>query len=1009
MSDVMNDPNTTESSDFVFRRLVESFQFLGRERDGLWWAFILGVILAVGVFYVIWMYVRDGRTIGWFWGSFLALLRLAVYSVLAAVFLLPAMQSWSETRTHSKVVVAIDATTSMTQTRDDIPTEAVPYDKLQTRQDKVINFLADTNTAFLKRLMSRNPVTAYRWGLGADEDFRVYQDERWWDRKEWEEFTRSSTSPNRPQGRDITREDWIAWVKPAFTEQPPENASDDERKAFLERQGRLKRLFAGTNVGESALGVLTREINNMVQGVVVFTDGRSTQHSPQAFQDLADRAKRAKIPVFVVAVGEDRQPVRIDIADARGPDATRPEDPFPVSIDVTGEGLAGRETTVYLDIYKPGKKPGKDQPDKVLEKRVTFKANTTPPRAEAEFPITPADFGEVPRPREDGPEEKKDDKKDEKRDEKPASASGKPELAEGDWLFVPRVPKDNAEIFAAREHTREPVVVKVIKRPMRVLVLTSVASREYQFVRTLLVRESDKKRLELSIYLQPIPGQPRRTGIVQDVPPDRMLTRFPDRLDVKDTTDAVYNLASYDVIVAFDPDWTELTKEQAGMVEQWISQQGGGLIVVAGPIHTLELARPGASGVRVGGDPTRLRPILDLYPVILKDARLEKERNTNDPVRLRFPGYNPEMEFLKMDEENPGANALDAWTEFFMGPKGNEGNRVLRGFYGFYPVQKAKDGAITVATFSDPFVQDAAGREQPYLVLQPNYGRGRVVWLGSGEMWRLRQYREVWHERFWIKLARYASQGSVGGSTRRIVLNMGKTFPAGKYAEVQAQMFGRDLKFLPPTSRPKLTLRLPTGVSDKEIPTEYDMKPRQSAGEWEGWFTARFPVYSPGEYQVDAHLPDSNEVRSGKFTVVEVNPELDNTRPDFAALYELASEADDVLARLDDQMKAELRKALQRFKPPEKPGEKSAAADRDKLRLVFDLKTAEMIPECMQTRQNTVRNRGKVEDLWDRGWTMWIDDQGTEQERPAKFSFVLAAVVGLLSIEWLTRKLLRLA
>lgn len=1049
----MND-NTTQQIEYVSRRLDESFNLFGREVEGRVWLWILIPLLIIGAVYVVWMYVRDGRSVGWLWAGFLGLLRLTVYAILAAVFLLPAIQTWEESKTQSKVVLATDTSLSMTQTRDDIPSEAVPYEKMKTRQDKVLDLLTDPNVAFFKRLMERNPVTVYRWGLGVDEEFLVLKDGRKWTRKEWEQLTRGTGDEPRPEGVEMTREDWTAWLKPTFDQAPPDSLKDDEKKTFTERQERMKRLFAGTNVGESALGVVTREINNMVQGVVVFTDGRSTQGAPQAFKDLRERAQRAKVPIFVVAVGEDRLPVRIDIADARGPDAARPEDPFPISVDVTGEGLPNREVTVYLDVYKPGQKPGKDQPFKTLEKRVTFQP-ATPPLAKAEFPIAPEEYGEVPTEKPDEPD---GDKPATKPGDKPAPRSNKPELAEGEWSFVPRVPKDKSEIFAGKEHTREPVVVKVIKRPMRVLLFTSVASREYQFVNSLMIRESDKKRVELSIYLQGIPGQSRRTGIVQGVPPERMLTRFPDRLDTKDNEDRVYNLANYDVIVAFDPDWTELSKEQASLVEQWVSQQGGGLIIVAAPIHTLELARPGAGGGPRSADTAKLKPILDVYPVVLKDARLEKERNSADPVQLKFPGADPDMEFLKLDDEDPKKNPLDAWKEFFFGPKG-DGNRVLRGMHGFYPVARAKDGCVTVATFSDPLVQDAAGKEAPYLVLQPRYGRGRVVWLGSGEMWRLRQYREVWHERFWTKLTRYASAGSVGQGTRRIIPNVGRTFPAGRHVEVQAQMFGRDLKPLSMNAKPKMALKLPTGVSDKEIPLEYEMAPKASPGEWEGWFTGRFLVRSPGEYTLEMRLPDSNEVATSKFTVIEVNPELENTRPDLNALYELASEADDVLARLDDAGRANLMRALSRFKPvTTTPGEKAAGGDKDKLRLVFDLKTAELIPDCMQSRQNIVRNRGAVQDLWDEGLPLWQTLFGaaalfglvagvllvvalimlamgqpvqglligmgmtlllavasvagafyTRGNPGLTMSIVLVAIVALLSVEWLTRKLLRLA
>ena len=379
-------------------------------------------------------------------------------------------------------------------------------------------------------------------------------------------------------------------------------------------------------------------------------------------------------------------------------------------------------------------------------------------------------------------------------------------------------------------------------------------------------------------------------------------------------------------------------------------------------------------------------------------------------MRLRFPGATPEMEFLKLDDENPGANPIQAWNEFFLGPKAAEPSRVIRGMFGFYPVQK-KEGCITVATFSDPLVQDAAGREQPYLVIQPQYGRGRVVWLGSGKLRRLRGFHEVYFDRFWLKLGRYASSGSVGQGTRRIIPNMGKTFAAGKFVEVQAQMFGRDLKPLTQNSRPTMSLKLPPGLIDKSQQTEFEMSARSTPGEWEGWFVARFLVKHPGDYQLEMRLPDSNEVSVSKFTVVEVNPELENTRPDFEAIFDLASEADDVLARVGDEaMKNQIRQALQKMRPPEKVGDKPApAGERDKLRLVFDLKSAELIPECMVTRQNVSRNRGPVEDLWDGGWTMWTENAGSANEQPVKFSYVLAAVVALLSIEWLTCKLLRLA
>src|SRR5262249_37993163 len=139
--------------------------------------------------------------------------------------------------------------------------------------------------------------------------------------------------------------------------------------------------------------------------------------------------------------------------------------------------------------------------------------------------------------------------------------------------------------------------------------------------------------------------------------------------------------------------------------------------------------------------------ILDLYPVVLQDNRiLDLERNSADPWRLNFPGATPEMEFLKLDEkeDKEATSRLPGWAEFFNGddPNAKEGPPV-RGFYSYYPVEKAKEGAIVAATFTAPRARLLSGQEQPYLVLDLFSRKGRTVWLGSAEMWRLRQYREA--------------------------------------------------------------------------------------------------------------------------------------------------------------------------------------------------------------------------------------------------------------------------
>jgi RNA polymerase sigma factor (sigma-70 family) len=286
-------------------------------------------------------------------------------------------------------------------------------------------------------------------------------------------------------------------------------------------------------------------------------------------------------------------------------------------------------------------------------------------------------------------------------------------------------------------------------QPLRVLLFAGAPTREYQFVRALFVNQTEKKKAELSIYLQS--GGPRA---VQDVPPERMLRKFPTRWDSREKEDAedrFGNLARYDVLIAFDPDWSELTEEQAKLMEKWVDLQGGGLIVVAGPVGTYHLCPEVAD--------RKLKPLLDLLPVRLKDSR-EKEttRDTSEPWSLDFPNTEP---FLDLDEKSK--DPLSGWSEFFFGKKRDDWrkteDRPLRGFYTAYPVKSVKPGAVVLATFRDAKARIQEGdklRDLPYLVTAPR-GKGKAIFLGSGETWRLRQYREGYSERFWSRMARYAA------------------------------------------------------------------------------------------------------------------------------------------------------------------------------------------------------------------------------------------------------------
>jgi hypothetical protein len=997
-------------NEYVFRRLEEPFNLFGRDLNPLWRLAFLLPLLAVAFMYAGWMYFRDGRSVGWAWASFLALLRCAVYIIIALAFLLPAAQAWSETKQQSRVLIIWDVSPSITQLRDDPPTAEIPFEKIPTRQDKVIAFLTDSKTDFMGRLRKNNLTAGYRFGRLLDENFEIFDradaSNQHWTTLEWEDKERDKdgTQEHVPATPEWGREEWEKWLKPLMevSTEKLENASKEERKAINDLLDKNKEHFSATNIGDPLLNVLNREEKKLLQGIIVFTDGQSTEGGPAALKDLGERCRKAKIPIFVVALGEDRPKVRLDISDLRLPKQARPEDEYRAEVIVTGEGMAGESVDVILEVYRPSNPKEKIE----LEPQKIQFGPGQPPHATATFTIKPSLFKPAP-------------------SEKPTD-SKKPEYEVGEWKFIAKVMKDKREIFKDKEHRSDPGIVQIVKRPLRVLLFASAPTREYHFVRTLFVRETEKKRADVSVHIQPPPDRPEvRDGVVNDVPKDQLLKVFPttftDEIEGGADTNKYLNLGMYDLIIAFDPDWTRLSEAQLNMVKMFV-ERGRGLIVLGGPINTLQLAPSGAAEDKPRNE--TLKSIFEILPVVVDDSRTQEiDRKTDEPWRLNLPAFAADLEFMRLeegdakkDDKPPDPNPLKPWELFFFGEEGDAGGKgaVVRGMYNFYPVRRAKDGAQVVATFGDPSAKLTDGKEMPYIVYM-SYGSGKVCWLGSGEIWRLRQYKEAYHERFWAKLGRFIGSGSLTQLNRRINTIHGRTFQANTYVPIDAQILGKDLKPLNEKAKVELTLTLPQGASEKEQKYAMVKKPSTAETEWNGYFTVRSAdgkygmfVKTPGEYQYKIDVPDTKDSDSGKFVVKESNPELDNSRPNFQVMYnELASEAEEYLRRVkSDKDRKEIVARLQRprLALADKDGKKEAeAAQDDKLRFYFDLNNAELIPKCIGTDYRETKSKGKAEDLWDGGFPT------TGDRKDRWFSWTLAIIVGMLSLEWLSRKLLRLA
>jgi hypothetical protein len=473
-----------------------------------------------------------------------------------------------------------------------------------------------------------------------------------------------------------------------------------------------------------------------------------------------DAAKDAEIPIFTIGLGSDRRPVNVRISDVIAPQRAFPGDSFHVTGYIQAQGLSGR--TVTVELYS--KDSANDESAGLLEdsQRVTLG-----PDGE----VLPVKF--------------------ELSSEEPARRTYR-------LAVVP--PRDDRN---ASDNYQE-FDVDVVDQENRVLLFASGASREYRFLRNQLRRDDS---VVVDVLLQSA-----RPGISQDA--NEILDDFPITKE---------EMFQYDAIVAFDPDWTALSAEQIDLLETWVAEKAGGLIAIAGPIHTATWASQASM--------TKIR---NLYPVQFQ-RRLtldDSDFGSKEPWPIDFTREGTEAEFLWLDDD--AVQSQVAWVAF-------------SGVYGHYAVKGAKPGATVYGRFSDP--ESGLGDDLPAYFAEHLYGSGRVFYMGSGEMWRLRAEDVAYFEKLYTKLIRHVSQGRLlRGSSRGVLLVERDRYQLGDTVVVRAQLYDANQDPIQADSvtlqvvRPDTTTEAVTLKADKQRP---------------GQFNGQFTVLQERGYQLVLPIPET--------------------------------------------------------------------------------------------------------------------------------------------------------
>jgi len=628
----------------------------------------------------------------------------------------------------------------------------------------------------------------------------------------------------------------------------------------------LKPLGTETRLGDALAAVLNDKSGGPLAGIIAFTDGG--QNLGVDPLAVAEAAAEAQAPIVTIGVGSTDPRRNLRVQEVIAPSRAFPNDKAVVRVLVQGEGYAGR--TFEVELYaREGAAGAAGGPVRIAHEPVTIQRDgeTVP----VQFDIEPAEVGRLE--------------------------------------LEARIVAPDDDQYA--EDNQGAAEIEIVDSSTRVLLIASGATRDYRFLRDQLRRD---EHAEVDVLLQLSPP-----GISQDA--DKILTSFPSSKE---------ELFEYDSIVAFDPDWTQLDAQQVDMLEQWVAEEAGGMIVVAGPVHTASWVQsPEHSKVRA------------LYPVefqrrltLLDDGLYGSDK----PWPIEFTRDGMEADFLWLGDT--AAESRERWSRF-------------PGVYGCYAVKGPKPGAQVYGRYSDP---DAGiVNERPVYFADHFYGAGRVFYMGSGELWRLRMLDVGYLEKLHTQLVRHVSQGRLlrGSSTGRLLVERDRYF-VGDTVLVRAQLST-------PSREPYVAPRVTAGVSGPADSTRnLDLAADENRP---GNFGGQFTVTNEGSYRIELSAPDApDEQLVKRITAAVPDLEFEETRRNEALLAALA-------AKTGGRYYASPQSAIEGG-----PGVPPAA-------------------ELIESRAVTKIDRGKA----DQRFTEWLN------------RWLLGVICGALSLEWLLRRLSKLA
>lgn len=287
---------------------------------------LLLVVVGVALLsYIVWLYVKDTRSLHWFWRGWLMLLRVAVVAGLAVIFFNPHIRSQDTQYRPSKVAIVIDKSLSMRFAAEDLE-NGTPAGDQETRAEAAARLLGETE--LLDELQKTHQVKFYTFGSQLEdgpEDLESQSDPDYQKRIEEQRLAAEEKGEEYQPPQKPTTEDWLERLKPADQD---------------------------TRMGESLLKLMQDFRGENASALIVISDGGLNAGAgyPSIVQTAKDAGGRkgANLKIFTVGTGSTKSQPNLRIASLDSPSEVHTKDKFEINVRLLGQNLEGKQAEVVL-------------------------------------------------------------------------------------------------------------------------------------------------------------------------------------------------------------------------------------------------------------------------------------------------------------------------------------------------------------------------------------------------------------------------------------------------------------------------------------------------------------------------------------------------------------------------------------------------------------------------------------------------------------------------------------